>query len=246
MIEKIEGIVINERAYGETSKIIDIITKKYGSISLLAKGSKKLKSDLRSVTAKMTYGYFYFNYKENKLSTLSSVDIIDNFKEIKKDIEKISYVSFILELTNQVIKQNNDEDIFDICVNAIKKINEGYDPMVITNILELKYLSYLGVMPVIDKCSICGTNKSIATLSSDKGGYVCNNCLTNEKIVNEKTIKLIRMLYYVDISKISKLDISDSVKKEINQFLDNYYDRYTGLYLKSKSFLSNLNKINIT
>ena len=84
-----------------------------------------------------------------------------------------------------------------------KKINEGYDPMVITNILELKYLSYLGVMPVIDKCSICGTNKSIATLSSDKGGYVCNNCLTNEKIVNEKTIKLIRMLYYVDISKIS-------------------------------------------
>ena len=246
MIEKIEGIVINERAYGETSKIIDIITKKYGAISLLAKGSRKLKSDLRSVTSKMTYGYFYFNYKENKLSNLTSVDIIDNFKEIKKDIEKISYVSFILELTNQVIKQNNDEEIFDICVNAIKKINEGYDPMVITNILELKYLSYLGVMPVIDKCSICGTNKSIATLSSDKGGYVCNNCLTNEKIVNGKTIKLIRMLYYVDISKISKLDISDSVKKEINQFLDNYYDRYTGLYLKSKSFLSNLNKINIT
>ena len=68
MIEKIEGIVINERAYGETSKIIDIITKKYGAISLLAKGSRKLKSDLRSVTSKMTYGYFYFNYKENKLS----------------------------------------------------------------------------------------------------------------------------------------------------------------------------------
>ena len=52
---------------------------------------------------------------------IASVDIIDNFKEIKKDIEKISYVSFILELTNQVIKQNNDEEIFDICVNAIKK-----------------------------------------------------------------------------------------------------------------------------
>ena len=51
------------------------------------------------------------------------------------------------------------------------------------------------------------------------------------------------MLYYVDISKISKLDISDKCKKEINVFLDLYYDRYTGLYLKSKDFLKNLNKV---
>ena len=28
MIEKVEGIVINEKAYGETSKIINVITKR--------------------------------------------------------------------------------------------------------------------------------------------------------------------------------------------------------------------------
>ena len=48
------------------------------------------------------------------------------------------------------------------------------------------------------------------------------------------------MLEYVDISKISKLDVSDTVKKEINAFIDDYYDRYTGLYLKSKNFLKKL------
>ena len=32
--------------------------------------------------------------------------------------------------------------------------------------------------------------------------------------------------------------------KEINQFLDDYYDRYTGMYLKSKNFLRELKKIN--
>jgi DNA repair protein RecO (recombination protein O) len=51
------------------------------------------------------------------------------------------------------------------------------------------------------------------------------------------------MFCYVDIAKISKLDISDQVKREINNFLDEYYDQYTGLYLKSKTFLKNLNKI---
>ena len=90
---------------------------------------------------------------------------------------------------------------------------------------------------------VCGTDKSIATLSSSKGGYVCNNCLTNEKLVSDKTIKLIRLFYYVDISKISKLEIGNLEKKEINEFLDEYYDSYTGLYLKSKNFIKNLNKL---
>ena len=115
--------------------------------------------------------------------------------------------------------------------------------MVITNIVELKYLEFLGVMPILDACSICGSKTNIVTLSSDKGGYVCKNCYTKEYVVDEKTIKLIRLFYYVDLSKISKLDVSNKVKNEINRFLDDYYDRYTGLYLKSKNFIKNLNKI---
>ena len=48
------------------------------------------------------------------------------------------------------------------------------------------------------------------------------------------------MFNYVDISKIRELNISDKNKNEINKFLEDYYDRYTGLYLKSKDFLKQL------
>ena len=95
-------------------------------------------------------------------------------------------------------------------------------------------------MPNIDGCSICGS-KSVITLSSDKGGYLCSKCRTFEPIVSDKTIKLVRMYYYVDIDKISKLDLKDDIVNEVNNFIDDYYDRYTGLYLKSKSFLKNMN-----
>ena len=242
MIKDIIGIVISEQDYKESSKLVKIITND-GIISMIAKGSKKLKSDLRISTTKLTYGTFTMYYKEDSLSTLTSVDIIDNFKNIKKDITKISYASYLLDLATQVIKQNKCEDIFKLLVDSLKKINEGFDSMIITNILELKYLDYLGVMPIIDECSLCGSKQSIATISGRDGGYICNNCLTNEKIVDEKTIKLIRMFCYVDISKISKLEISDKIKLEINTFLEDYYDKYTGLYLKTKDFLKNLNKL---
>lgn len=242
MIERVEGIIIKDASYSETSKLLTLITKEHGIINLLAKGAKTLKSPLRSTTTKLTHGYFNIIYKENKLSTLKEVDIIEYYKNIKKDINKISYATYILELVEQVIKQTNNEEVFDNLIASLKKIEEGFNPLVITNILELKCLDYLGVMPILDCCSVCG-NENIITISADQGGYLCKNCRKEETIVDEKTIKLIRMFYYVDINKIEKLEISKKISEEINYFLNSYYERYTGLYLKSKKFIEKLSKV---
>ena len=242
MVINVEGIIISTKNYGDTSKIIDIFTKDYGIIGVIAKGCKSLKSNLRSTTDKLTYASFTIYFKKDKLSILSEASIIDNFSNIKKDIEKISYASYIVDLAKQVYKQNDDISIFDLLIETLKKINENLTPLILTNILELKLLEYLGVMPNIDGCSICG-NKNIITLSIDKGGFLCENCISNEFVVSDKVIKLIRMYYYVDIKKIEKLDINTNVVDEINKFLDMYYDKYTGLYLKTKNFIKNLEKL---
>ena len=132
------------------------------------------------------------------------------------DLEKISYASFILDLTYQVLKQTESEEIFDLLKNALIKLEEGIAPLPLTNILELKYLDFLGVAPNIDSCCHCGSQKGIVTLSSEQGGYICKDCYDNEPLVSEKTIKMIRMYYYVDLASISKLDVSSEVTKEIN------------------------------
>lgn len=240
-MDLIEGIVISETPYGETSKIVNILTEN-GVVGVIAKGAKQLKNNLRIGTTKLTYGTFSMKKKDDKLSTLTSVDIINNFTNIKKDINKISYSIYLLDLANQVMKQNNDKEIYKLLIDSLIKINDSFDYRIITNILELKYLKYLGVLPVLDSCTICGSKTNIVTLSGSRGGYICKNCLKNDLIVSEKTIKLVRMFYYVDISKIDKLEISEKVRIEINEFLDSYYDLYTGLYLKTKFFLNRIKR----
>lgn len=242
MLTDVEGIIINTKNYGDNSKILDILTNEYGMIGVISKGCKSIKSNLRSVSDKLTYARFTIYYKSDKLSTLKEANIINNFSNIKKDIEKISYACFLLDLAYQVHKQSDDKDIYSILISALIKINDNFNPLSIINIVELKYLNYLGIAPTLDGCSICGS-KSIVTLSSDKGGYLCSKCHTNEPIFSEKAIKLVRMYTLVDIDKISKLDISKDVINEVNNFIDDYYDRYTGLYLKSKSFLKNISSM---
>ncbi len=245
MVEVVEGIVISEKPYGETSKIIQVFTKEHGIIGMMVKGCRNLKSPLRSVTDKLSYGHFTIYYKKDKLSILSEVSILNPFHEIKKDIEKISYASFLVELSEQVVKQTSQvSSVYGLLIEGLFKINEKFDALVIMNMIELKYLDYLGVLPVLDACSVCGRKTDIVTLSSDKGGYLCKSCWTNEPIISKKAIQLVRMYYYVDIHKIEKLDIRPEVKLEINDFLDRYYDRYTGLYLKSKNFIKELAKLN--
>ena len=239
-IEKVTGIVLSDTNYSESSKILNVLTKEHGKIGIISKGCRNLKSSLRSVSSKLTYGYFNIYYKQEGLSVLISVDIINDFSNIKQDLFKIGYATFLSDLTNQVLKETSSNEIFDLFINGLIKINDDFDPMIIANIIELKYLNYLGVMPILDCCSVCGSNKKIVTISSFAGGYLCVNCYKNEYIVDEKTVKLLRMFNYVDISKIKELNILPKNKNEINRFLENYYDRYTGIYLKSKDFLTQL------
>ena len=244
MIQKVEGIIISEAPYGETSKVINVITKEYGVIGIMCKGVKSLKSPLRTKTLKFTYGNFHIYYKEGKLSTLTEVDIIDNLRNIKEDMELISYLTYITDLTYQVTKQNNDPEIYELYKSIVLKLNEKQNPLILTNILELKYLDYLGVGLNLSSCIRCGNTRNIVTLDPDEGGYVCKDCYTNEKIISPKSIKLIRMYYLIDIPSISEISIKSDTANEINYFLDKYYERYTGLYLKSKEFLKNINKLN--
>ena len=240
MLREVEGFILTETPYGETSKIINVFTKDYGIIGIMCKGAKSLKSKNRVSTMRLNYAKFNIYYKKGKLSTLISADILNPLKKIKSDIVLISYLNYLAELTNQVIKQSNNLAIYDEFIAAILKIEEGLDPLVITNILEIKYLAELGVLFSLDECVICGSKTSIATIDADKGGFICLNCLTNEVIVDKKVIKMLRMYYYVNIKSISNIKVEDNIKDVINKFLDMYYERYTGLYLNSKNFLKKL------
>ena len=243
MIKEVEGIVLSNTPFKESSKIINVYTKEYGVIGILCKGVQSTKSKLRGITDKLTYAKFNIYYKEGKLSTLVDASIINPFKNIKKDIISISYATYICDLVSQVIKQTDDIDIYNDLINSLIKIDDGLDPMIITNIIEVKLLKYLGVGLNFTSCAICGNKKDIVTLSEKKGGLLCKNCYTDEKLIPLDVVKILNIYFLVDIKSINKLSIDKKIASEINRFLTSYYDDNTGLYLKSKDFLKTIEKL---
>lgn len=238
-IIEVEGIVVSNTSYKESSKIINIFTSEYGIIGCISKGCKSLKSKLRLPSEKFAYGVFHLYYKENGLSTLIDGDIKNYFFNIKNDIIKISYLSYLTELAVHTYKESEKNEVYNLLISSILKIEDNLNPRIITNILEIQYLNYLGINLNLDECVSCGSSK-VVTLSMNKGGYVCSNCRENEELIDEKILKLLRLYQYVDISKISSLDIDENNSKIINKLIDEYYDLYSGLRTKSKKFLKEI------
>ncbi len=249
-IRKMEGIVVGEQNYSESSKILKIFVKDLGIISVLSKGCKKPKSPLREASTKLIYANFDISYNEKGLSTLISVDIIKIFKNIimdYHDLAKKMYSFIIVDLSCQVASQKQIDisevnEIYDILISSIYKIDIGINPEVLLDIVMLKYLKYLGVLPNIDSCSLCGSNNEIVTMDPKCYGFICKECYNGERMVNPKSLKLIRMLYYVDIGKINNLDVSEEYE-DVHIFINEYYEEHTGIYINIKKQLITLNKM---
>ena len=234
-----DGIVVSSIPCKESSRIINILTKDMGIVGCIVKGCKSLKSKLRLPSEKFAYGTFHFYYKENGLSTLIEADIKNYFINIKSDIVKISYMSYLCELATNVYKESNNSEVYDILISALLKIEDNFDPKIITNIVEIQYLSYIGISLCLDSCVNCGSTK-VVTLSTSRGGYLCSNCRQSEPILDGKILKLLRLYNYVDISKISNLDIDNEVSNAIDRIISEYYEDYSGVSTKSKKFLKEI------
>lgn len=69
----------------------------------------------------------------------------------------------------KVYKHDSNKNIYKLYLDCLDKINDNYNPEAITIILRLKLLDYLGIMPIIDRCVVCGNTHDIVTMSSYLG-----------------------------------------------------------------------------
>ena len=234
MKETVEGIILNETNYSETSKILNILTPKYGYISVMSKGCRTIKSRLRGISMKLVYGEFTITYKPKGISNLIEGSLVNSLKNIMTDFLMMNYATKCIDITKNVLKDNNDSNIFYILKDCLIKINENFNPKIIYMILAIKLLDYLGVKPNFTTCVNCGNN-DILTFDLSIPGSICKNCYHDTYLFHPNTLKLLKLFQVVDINKIDKLNITNTkILEELEYFLKEYYDSYTGIYFNVK------------
>lgn len=248
MLQKVEGIVIRSTDYGEANKILTLYTREFGKIAVMARGAKRPKSRLSSISQIFCYGQFVFQ-KTSGIGVLNQGEIIRSLKSLRADIFLTAYAAYIVELLDKLTEQNERNPfLFELTLQILKYIDDGHDYEILTRLFEVKMIRVAGIGIYLDGCSICGAQDGDFSFSVKEGGFLCHRCshIDNKTIqISAASAKLLRLFYYFDLNRLGNITVKQETKDQLKQVLETYYDEYSGLNLKTKRFLNQLNKMEL-
>ncbi|MDQ0205547.1 DNA repair protein RecO [Alkalicoccobacillus murimartini] len=248
MLDRVEAIVIKTVDYGETNKIITLYTKERGKIGVMARGAKKPKSQLSAVSQPFIYGS-YVIYKGSGLGTLNQGDPIKTFRKVREDLVNASYAMYMAELIDKLTEENKRYMwLFDWYYLCLVHMEEGADPEVLTRIFEMKMLDVAGISPQLEKCVCCGSHDDPQAFSIRYGGFICRRCIdkdTHAFPCSMQTVRLLRLFYDMNLHRLGNISLKAETKQELKQIIRAYYDEYSGVVLKSRRFLDQLDRMNL-
>ncbi|MCA1009714.1 DNA repair protein RecO [Halobacillus halophilus] len=243
MLEKVEGIVIRTRDYGETHKIVTFFTREKGKIGVMARGAKKPKSRTASVTQPFIHGMYLIQIGSG-LGSLSQGEMITSLRSIREDIVKTAYASYLAELVDKLIDEKQpDPFMYEQFLQTLLWMNEGKDAAVLSMIYELKLFKKAGFSPVVDYCINCGSQEGPYSFSILEGGLLCYRCKFRDQNaygLPDPLPKLLRIFVHMDVKRLGQISMKEKNKKILRLIMDEYYDRYGGYLIKSKKFLKQL------
>jgi DNA repair protein RecO (recombination protein O) len=142
-----EGIVLKRINFSEADRIIDLYSKDFGKISLLAKGVRKPKSRKRGSLEIFTY--LKFQAARGKgLDFLEECEIIDTYSEIRKNLNKVTLAYYFMEVLSKLIYgSEKNEELFHLILKYfnVLKSTKGLKELRISFIYDL--LTLFGFWP---------------------------------------------------------------------------------------------------
>ena len=232
-----EILVVKELNYKENDKILHVLSRAGGKIQLISKGSKKSNSHLINASQLFAYSKCSMT-KSRDMYVITSAELIDNFYNLKNDMDAFYHGYYVLELVSFVAQENEvDYRIFDMTVSVLSYLStmsKDFDKL--TAAYELKLASMLGYKPDFKHCLSCGKDiKSESQFSIKDGGLFCSECVNYGNGINVTYNEILTMerILKVKFENIGSIEVNQKTLQIIRNFLFYYIgkDNFTTLKL---------------
>lgn len=223
---KVNGIIIAENNMGDFDKMLTILTPNLGKIGCSAKGSRRPKSLLLSGTQFLCFGE-YMLFKGSEVYTMNSCETIEMFYNIRTDLDKLTYASYITKIINDVTTENqNSFNTLKLFLNTLYMISEtDKDLEFITSIFKMRILKILGFAPNIRECTSCKEKEKLKYFSIKDNGFKCEACGRQDTScieLSDPTRNAIIYIMKADPKKIFSFELSEKCRKELQLISDIY------------------------
>jgi DNA repair protein RecO (recombination protein O) len=182
------AVVLQGFPYGETSKILRILSAEYGVRSVIAKGAMRPRSRFGGLLDPFTEGEAHLVLKEGReLHTLGGFDLIRARRGIGRNFAAFSGASLLVEVVLRCGTDEPQPDVFSAVVTTLDDLAalENDHPWTALGGV-WQVVALLGYEPELTHCVVCGrriADDEETRFDVRAGGIACTDCRPKGRLV---------------------------------------------------------------
>jgi DNA repair protein RecO (recombination protein O) len=241
----VEAVVMRRLSIGETDRVVTLFTRDRGKIRAIAKGARGPKSRLAGLTEPFTHARLLLAQGQN-LEVLTQGEVRSAFAEIRKDLERIGYASYFVELLDTGLEERQPvAELWDLLVAALGVLETATTPDVLARAFELHTMTLFGYEPSLHACVLDGAPLTLpgSAFHPLRGGMVCNRCARSTPgavAVSSATFDALCALAVEPLVRAARSTLDPEVRAELSRCLLPYVRHHTDAPLRSLQFLDDV------
>ncbi len=233
-----DAILVRSTDYGDSHRILTLLTSELGKTSAMARGAKRSK---RRFPPGMLQPFQLLrvvlkSHQGGDLLLLVEADVVRTFPSVPGDPARYAYASYLVELVRELTPLNElDAGPLRLLLRFLTHLEEeGAKPVLLASFVLLS-LQLAGLSPSLDRCADCG--KAAPRGSAGRfdviRGIVCSDCGPAAPILRGTTREGLLSLSSGD----TPLDLSDEEVGTAIELLIAFSHHQLGRELHSASLL---------
>ena len=241
MTYQVEALVLSAVKWGESDKIVKLLTAERGQVRALAFGARRAKSPLAATL--QPFNRIEITLTEGqKIDTVRRASLVRAYRKIGDDLTAMAYGSFVTELVGVLVPEGEPaETAFGLLENVFAALEER-NPRVVALAAAWQFLRLAGLGPEFSRCRHCGKPiETAAFYDIAEGGAICGECrFEAAKILPLSLKEMIERLYNLSFATAEKFSLSKNDFLEAEKILLSYLNRILDQPLKSLQFINEL------
>ena len=202
-----QGVVLRETETKEADKILTLLTRDHGKISVIARGVRRKGCKYAACAQPLAYSEWTL-YRKGDWYYANDGRTLELFGGLRSDLEAMALGFYLSELTEAVATEETAEELLRHLLNGLYALAVLRKPPVLVKAaFELRLLSLAGYEPLVDECACCGsTEPERPVLDVAQGVLRCLECGSEEggmpKALCPASLKALRHIVYGDAKRL--------------------------------------------
>ena len=228
MYNTFDGLVLRETEYRDSDKLLTVLTRDNGKLTLKARGVRTSRSKLKSACQLLTYSEFTVSDSFHGQYVITEATPKELFPAVRGDLERLSLASYFAQVAECVCQEDySTPELLSLTLNCLYALGRLPVPQLqVKAAFELRIACLAGYEPELGGCAVCGAPMP-DRLNVSQGVLQCAACreefLDGLRLpVSAASLSAMRYLTSCPMGRLLSFRLAENALEELSNLTETY------------------------